>query len=410
MLLHGSMMAFMKQQIPWLFCLLSAFVLGWWSALQWQDSQQPVAQPGAVQWGDSLQPEEANAATTSAAGSGPESTTKAISPDVIRWLHSGQPEALIAHLESPSLGPRQQQLDWQELDRYLLQLQSARRWPLLVEWLEPLYAWNADYELWTDLLAQSYSELQQPQAALSVLFAAHAASLSFQRQQQLLDRIESLLAEQVAQQQSVAPTQLAKSTELMNLLQQALEKQPQYAPFALLLADVYEQSGEWEQALLQLQMLPYSATHEARVEEYKVRLSNLLARQQRAAQGISLQRNLGQFVVTAVFDGQVALNLMIDTGATITALNPRAIALLQQHTGLHTTDQEVQVNTANGVVVSPLFEIGTLQIGDWQQFDVQLLQVNLSSEEVDGLLGMNFLGQFAFSIDQEQSLLFLDNK
>ncbi|HCB41401.1 MAG TPA: hypothetical protein DEP79_16970 [Gammaproteobacteria bacterium] len=135
-----------------------------------------------------------------------------------------------------------------------------------------------------------------------------------------------------------------------------------------------------------------------------------LSQQQRAQEGIALHSVMGQFVVRVVFDEAVALDLMIDTGATVTALSREAVATLHQYGVLQDTQQQVQVNTANGVVMSPLYQVGRMRVGDWEMRDVELLQVNLGSQEVDGLLGMNFLGQFAFSIDQQQALLYLDSK
>ena len=41
------------------------------------------------------------------------------------------------------------------------------------------------------------------------------------------------------------------------------------------------------------------------------------------------------------------------------------------------------------------------------QNQVHILEVNLSNDQVDGLLGMNFLGQYAFSIDQNMARLYL---
>ena len=196
----------------------------------------------------------------------------------------------------------------------------------------------------------------------------------------------------------------------MALLQFALEKQPEHAAFGLMLAEVYEQSGDLEQALTQLQWIPYSESHQAQVEESRLRVERKLSQQQRAQEGIALHSVMGQFVVRVVFDEAVALDLMIDTGATVTALSREAVATLHQYGVLQDTQQQVQVNTANGVVMSPLYQVGRMRVGDWEMRDVELLQVNLGSQEVDGLLGMNFLGQFAFSIDQQQALLYLDSK
>ncbi|AUM12991.1 retropepsin-like aspartic protease family protein [Ketobacter alkanivorans] len=387
----------MTKTTPWLLCLLVGFALGWWSAVQWVS---PVATATSPLSGQSPEPASKPADTPVDLGGNA----------VSRWLQLDQPEALIAYLDTPALSLPGRQQALQQLDDTLLQWQDEQQWGRLLLWLEPLHTWDRNRELWQDWLASAHEGLGQRRDALLILFESHATTLSAPRRQYLMDSIEQLLADQLARQRTLTPTRLSQNFELMPLLLLALEKQPQYAPFGIMLSDVYEASGEWEQALFQLQLLPYSDTHQPAIDERKERLEEQLAAQQRAQEGIGLQHRMGQFVVTVVFDERVELNLMIDTGATITALNARAIALLQQYTDLHTTDQQVQVNTANGMVVSPLYEIGSMRIGGWEQLDVQLLQVNLPSEHVDGLLGMNFLSRYAFSIDQDQALLFLDSK
>ena len=298
----------------------------------------------------------------------------------------------------------------QTLDRFLRQLQAEGHWPRLRHWLQALLLAEPDNALWQDLMISTYRGLQQPRAALKLLFEAYAGSLDPLRRQQLMRRIETLLSEQLDWHRQQTPTQLSANPDLMGLLQFALEKQPEHAAFGLMLAEVYEQSGDLEQALTQLQWIPYSESHQAQVEESRLRVERKLSQQQRAQEGIALHSVMGQFVVRVVFDEAVALDLMIDTGATVTALSREAVATLHQYGVLQDTQQQVQVNTANGVVMSPLYQVGRMRVGDWEMRDVELLQVNLGSQEVDGLLGMNFLGQFAFSIDQQQALLYLDSK
>lgn len=387
----------------WSVFLVVGFGLGWWSNDQWQH-RHPAAE---VDLNDavSVAVEEPEAGWPELAA---QSTADLSSlPD---WLQGDKVAAVIALLENNGLTLTERQRVLQQLDNALLQWQAAGRWDRLQYWLEPLHDWDTNYLLWQDLLVETYTRLERPRDALLVLFSSHGASLSQARRGQLMDAMDRLLARELARQQERTPTALSGNTALMSLLQLALEQQPQHAPFGLLLAQVYELSGEWDRALFQLQLLPYSEQYQAQVDDNKARLEQLLAEQQRAEEGIALQPMRGQFIVSVVFDDQVTLNLMIDTGATITALNPRAIALLQRYTGIHATDQQVQVTTANGVVQSTLYAIGRMRVGDWEQHDVQLLQVNLPSGDIDGLLGMNFLGQYAFSIDQNQALLFLDRK
>jgi clan AA aspartic protease (TIGR02281 family) len=297
-----------------------------------------------------------------------------------------------------------------QLNAYLQQQLDAGEWALVIGWTERLLHHDQTNWLWQDFAVQAYANSGQRLKALSALFEAYDMSLAQDRRTELLTRIEHLLQAQLIQQKASAPTGLSENKPLMALMQLALEKQPYHPPFGLMMADIYEQSGDWEQALFQLNLLPYSEQYQAQIEANRQRLEQRLAELDRAQQGVPLQRMQDQFVVTAVFDGQVELRLMIDTGASITALSRKAIQLLRQYTHLQASDQQVQVNTANGVTTAALYNIQNMQVGGWVQRDVFLLEVDLGEQEVDGLLGMNFLGQYAFSIDQDQARLYLESK
>ena len=368
--------------------LAGMFALGWWSARQWQapaPTPVPTLSPAPQPAMPEPQPGDNDAAEFS------------------RWLRTDAVGPALEVLQplSPS-DPR-----WQALQAQLRRLHAAGHWERLLQWLDPLLHWDPRHQRWQDWRIEALLGEQRYRAALEALFQYHELTLSAGRRQQLMAKMETLITQQVDQR---GGGNLSQDDALMNLLQLALEKQPDYAPFSLLLARVYELSGQWEQALYQLELLPFSPTHQAQVEAEKTRLAAQIRRRQQLAQGVGLRRTMGQFIVPVVFDDTVTLELMIDTGASITALKPEAIALLRRYTRLFTSPGQVRVNTANGEVLSPLYQVARMRVGDWELQAVDLLQVNLTAPEVDGLLGMNFLGQYAFSIDQQQSLLFLGEK
>ncbi|MAR90508.1 MAG: hypothetical protein CML06_06465 [Pseudomonadales bacterium] len=368
--------------------LAGMFALGWWSARQWQapaPTPVPTLSPAPQPAMPEPQPGDNDAAEFS------------------RWLRTDAVGPALEVLQplSPS-DPR-----WQALQAQLRRLHAAGHWQRLLQWLDPLLHWDPRHQRWQDWRIEALLGEQRYRAALEALFQYHELTLSAGRRQQLMAKMETLITQQVDQR---GGGNLSQDDALMNLLQLALEKQPDYAPFSLLLARVYELSGQWEQALYQLELLPFSPTHQAQVEAEKTRLAAQIRRRQQLAQGVGLRRTMGQFIVPVVFDDTVTLELMIDTGASITALKPEAIALLRRYTRLFTSPGQVRVNTANGEVLSPLYQVARMRVGDWELQAVDLLQVNLTAPEVDGLLGMNFLGQYAFSIDQQQSLLFLGEK
>lgn len=112
-----------------------------------------------------------------------------------------------------------------------------------------------------------------------------------------------------------------------------------------------------------------------------------------------------QYIVRARVDNYRDLNLLIDTGAVITVIEPHLLAELG-----YDLDGEVQYfNTANGTIQAPMVDIQDLSIGPVVVKELSVAAVNLNmSGEIDGLLGMNFLRHYQFRIDQEGKVLYLN--
>ena len=103
---------------------------------------------------------------------------------------------------------------------------------------------------------------------------------------------------------------------------------------------------------------------------------------------------------------QVQTELLIDTGATITALSPVTFAQIPAQA--KTFQRNVNVNTANGMVRTELYQIAEVRLGEQVFTEVEVLVLPdsvLDSTAFDGLLGMNMLAQFTFFIDQDNGFL-----
>lgn len=103
---------------------------------------------------------------------------------------------------------------------------------------------------------------------------------------------------------------------------------------------------------------------------------------------------------------QIKTELLIDTGASITALTQTTFA--QIPTQAKDFQRYMNVKTANGMVRSELYQIAEVRLGEqvFNNIEVLVLPENVSdSEAFNGLLGMNILAQFAFFIDQDNALL-----
>lgn len=119
---------------------------------------------------------------------------------------------------------------------------------------------------------------------------------------------------------------------------------------------------------------------------------------------IPLEKKGNHYFVMALINNQEPVKLIIDTGATLTMLSPKIIREL----GIRLDDaqQYMEFSTANGVVQAPVIMIDSLSVQNHVVRDVQVgVLTTLQNTQVGGLLGMNFLSQFAFYLDQKNSSL-----
>ncbi|TDF39819.1 hypothetical protein EYS14_10005 [Alteromonadaceae bacterium M269] len=130
----------------------------------------------------------------------------------------------------------------------------------------------------------------------------------------------------------------------------------------------------------------------------------------RRSQGIALVQTGSHYIVKAFLDNRSELDLLIDTGASTTAITQQQFRKLYRK---HRPELigKFPINTANGQVNARIFRFDSLSIGNFQvnNFAVIVLP-RRSNLDSDGLLGMNFLRHYDFRIDQRSSQLFLRNR
>ncbi|WP_416305323.1 retropepsin-like aspartic protease family protein [Neptunicella sp. SCSIO 80796] len=121
---------------------------------------------------------------------------------------------------------------------------------------------------------------------------------------------------------------------------------------------------------------------------------------------IKLQQFGDQFVVPAVLNRN-KINLLIDTGASMTAISQRHFIRNQGHYQARFIGR-FSVHTASGEETAPMYQFAQLAIGEHVVNNITLVVLPMSGfESSDGLLGMNFLREFDFKIDQQVGLLYL---
>lgn len=120
---------------------------------------------------------------------------------------------------------------------------------------------------------------------------------------------------------------------------------------------------------------------------------------------VPLEKEGDQFVVNAVVNGVAGIRLLLDTGASICVLQPQAAIQV----GLSPEgEQDILVSLASGTTNAPSLVVDSIEIGAASLDNVLTSILEMPpGNNVDGLLGMNFLGRFKFFIDQNTSTLYL---
>lgn len=114
----------------------------------------------------------------------------------------------------------------------------------------------------------------------------------------------------------------------------------------------------------------------------------------------------GHFLVEATLNGRIKVKLMVDTGASMVVLSERVGKLLKVSGNKKLPT--IKVSTAGGKVESPLFFLESIKIGKAREFIVEATtNPHFKDKNVDGLLGMTFLGEFKLEMDRTNNKMYL---
>ena len=328
---------------------------------------------------------------------------------VKQYIDQQRVDLTISALTSRQFTVSQSSVLMHYLKSHLIDLVKNKSWSILGDWLQAMeLAGLADSDIYR-LKAQQLLAVGHYQKGLEAFFIAKDMASSQQAQNKIVKEIESALNQMINHfnQQALA----LSNEEIQQLFMYAQQQLQEYIPISIMLANVYEQQGEFQKALDALAFLPYDEQFTPQVDELQSKLRNTLAEAELNKEGIPLIRSGSQFLVEVQID-DVNLVLLIDTGASYTSFSQNAIARLSQESNALSDElKRVKVNTANGTTVARVFSVSTFSLADRQAKDLSVLEVNMGEHSrSDGLLGMNFLGQYHFKIDQENALLFLEKK
>jgi clan AA aspartic protease (TIGR02281 family) len=121
---------------------------------------------------------------------------------------------------------------------------------------------------------------------------------------------------------------------------------------------------------------------------------------------IPLKKFGDQYVVAATLSSN-PVALLIDTGASVTAISKQYFDNLSNRYKTNFLGR-FSIGTAGGSIMARMYQFQALTINHVtvQNLPVVILPMQ-SIKNADGLLGMNFLREFDFKIDQRQSVMFI---
>jgi len=262
------------------------------------------------------------------------------------------------------------------------------------------------------LLAEVYLGQHHVKAAIDQLYEARGYAFRPPVLQRLSSRIRSIVTEQAA-----TLTASHDHNALLGLYLQLTQLEPDHAPWFIQLASAQLALEDRESARRSLELVAYDPAVGAQAQAMLAELADMLTGSPDTtpqlataqASGIPLQRRGNHFMVAASPSHLAGIQLLIDTGASLTMLKPEVF----QRPGIRyqNSGRSEVFNTANGPIRAPVYILDSLTIGDSQvnQLEVGVLEI-AGDTNMDGLLGMNFLRHFQFFIDQNEALLRLSSQ
>lgn len=257
------------------------------------------------------------------------------------------------------------------------------------------------------LLAAAYRGQQEISAAIDQLYEARGYAYRPAMLQRITARIRSMVAE-LAQTLQRNNDQSA----LLDLYQRLVQLEPDHAPWFMKLAAAQLALDDKAAARRSLLLVSQDPDVGAQAQVLLAELDLALARMQDTEPveattgivGIPLHRSGNHYLVDARPARGRSIRLLIDTGASLTIVTPE---VLEQRGIRYRDTGRIRVfNTANGTVRAPVYKLDSLSVGGWYVNDLEVGVLDLGGNRgMDGLLGMNFLNNFQFFIDQNEAVL-----
>lgn len=195
-------------------------------------------------------------------------------------------------------------------------------------------------------------------------------------------------------------------TSLIKLLEHLLWYQPSNRLYAMEVANAYFQLGQYQQSIFRLESLIND-------DDYGKRAQALLSEIDRLSltkASFPLVKQSAHYLIDAQLNNH-QITLLIDTGASISVLSEWFFEKKESQFNAEFV-RHATIDTAGGRVEAPIYRFENFAIGEYRVRDIEFVVMALSQNNSasQGLLGMNFLKNFAFNLDQDKQQLILQSR
>lgn len=252
------------------------------------------------------------------------------------------------------------------------------------------------------LLLQARCQVLQQDyvAAISNLYEARTFEISKSDE----NLIAQMLIETVLKQERLLRS-AGKLDELDYFYQTLLVQEPEQGAYYMQLAHIRRELGDVDGSIGALLQIQNDQVLGSKARELLEKMQQEIDQMRISAEVIPLQVSGSRLIVNAVLDGHYPLRLLLDTGAAVTVVEPDVLRRAGYRLDQANTEY---FRTANGIIQAPIVRIENLAIESYIETDlfVGSMQLDLGAD-ADGLLGMNYLKHYRFSVDQTGRLLYL---
>lgn len=215
-----------------------------------------------------------------------------------------------------------------------------------------------------------------------------------------VDSYDAFIFEQVGEIDSILQTQ-QQTQNLIAVYQDLLNLHPEHANYALSLAKWQLSLGLFDEAEQSLSWVVNDFDSQAQLDALKAQIDDARTFGVSNEKTIPLVRVGSQYLISVLVAG-LNVELLIDTGASKTVIKESLVPRV----GNDWVDlQAITVNTANSQTVGRVLEVSSLSLGGVELGRSRVIALALDKFKYDGLLGMDVLSQFEFTIDQDASEL-----